>query len=344
MTRVGQATEELDELQGQLERWAAAVYDGAATITGLRTMPGHVGRSFGFDVVHHGEVLDTLVLRMPAKDVRATGNTDVLRQIPLLQALRSSGVPVPEPRWWDEDEQWFGVPFTMVTRLAGDTLNVRAVARSKPASARTEVAIAFGQAVDALAKVHLVPWKQVLVGWEEPRQLDDEVRFWDHLLDTAAGAEWVPMGRAVRDRLLATIPGRPEIGVFHGDYQTSNLLYDNGVLVAVLDWEISGIGAQLLDLGWLLMMNDPASWFDGERLAIVPPFESLVTRYAKATGREVDLAEVAWYRALSGYRFGVISCFNVMLHRTGQRPDPEWDRIAPSVPYLFGRASELLGG
>ena len=48
------------------------------------------------------------------------------------------------------------------------------------------------------------------------------------------------------------------------------------------------------------------------------------------------------YRALAGYRFGAISCFNVMLHRRGKRHDPEWDLIAPSVKTLFGRAKELL--
>ena len=139
------------------------------------------------------------------------------------------------------------------------------------------------------------------------------------------------------------MPADPDIGVFHGDYQTGNLLFDEGQLVAVLDWEISGIGAQLLDLGWLLMMNDPASWANGEALATVPPFDELVERYAVASGRYVRLDEVAWFRALAGYRFGVIACFNVMLHRTGKRPDPEWDNIAPSVPRLFGRALELLG-
>ncbi len=90
--------------------------------------------------------------------------------------------------------------------------------------------------------------------------------------------------------------------------------------MAVLDWEISGIGAQLLDLGWLLMMNDTESWSDGAGLAAVPPFDRLVATYAAAVGRSVSLDDVAWYRALSGYRFGVISCFNVMLpHRQAPR-------------------------
>jgi aminoglycoside phosphotransferase (APT) family kinase protein len=110
----------------------------------------------------------------------------------------------------------------------------------------------------------------------------------------------------------------------------------------VLDWEISGIGAQLLDLGWLLMMNDPASWADGDGLSIVPSFADLVARYAAATGRTLSLADLAWYRALSGYRFGVISSFNLMLQQTEAQPDPYWNRIAPSVPFLFGRARELL--
>ena len=33
------------------------------------------------------------------------------------------------------------------------------------------------------------------------------------------------------------------IGLFHGDFQTSNLLFNEGVLEAVLDWEISASAA-----------------------------------------------------------------------------------------------------
>jgi aminoglycoside phosphotransferase (APT) family kinase protein len=112
----------------------------------------------------------------------------------------------------------------------------------------------------------------------------------------------------------------------------------------VLDWEISGIGAQLLDLGWLLMMNDEQSWAEAPGFGTVPPFDELAERYGAARGHDVTLDDLAFYRALSGYRFGVISGLNVMLHRTGKRHDPEWERIALSVPHLFGRAADLLSG
>lgn len=335
---------DLGTLQAQLERWAEVHYHEGVTVAGLTTMPGHAGLSFGFRVEHRGRALDDLVMRVPPKGVRRSGNTDVLRQVPLLQAMARCGVPVAEVVWWDADERWFEVPYLMVRRLPGSTWNVREAVATGRAGEAAEV---FRQAVEALAAVHRVPWQTELAGWEEPKELADEVVFWDRLLDKASESSvgdpaWAALGRQTRSLLLRTLPTDPMVGVFHGDFQTNNLLFHEGRLQAVLDWEISGIGAQLIDLGWLVMMNDPQSWADGAALDAVPPFAELLGWYSAAADRPVTLDDVAWYRALSGYRFGVISCFNVMLHRAGKRPDPEWDRIAPSVPYLFGRAAELV--
>jgi aminoglycoside phosphotransferase (APT) family kinase protein len=331
---------DLVALHGQLEQWAAAHYDEGVTATRPEVMPGHAGLSFGFRVERHGAVLDDLVVRLPPAGVRRSGNTDVLRQVPLLRALARGGVPVAPVPWWDADERWFGVPYIMTTRLPGDTYVMR-----DPAAVHGDLSPAdvLGQAVAALAQVHLVEWRTELAGWEAPKELDAEIRFWDPLLEKS-GDEHIDLGRRVGELLRDRMPETRHLGIFHGDFQTNNVLFHDGRLVAVLDWEISGIGDQLLDLGWLLMMNDAASWADGNGLPPMPPFGELVDRYAVATGREVSLDDVAWYRALSGYRFGVISCFNVMLHRSGKRPDPEWDRIEPSIPHLFGRAEEVLRG
>src|SRR5688500_5775281 len=107
------------------------------------------------------------------------------------------------------------------------------------------------------------------------------------------------MGERTRDLLLANLPDDPHVGVFHGDFQTGNILFEGSTVVAVVDWEISGIGAQLIDIGWLLFMNDAATWFDGAGLERVPPFEDIVRWYSAAVGRAVSLEDVAFYRALS---------------------------------------------
>jgi aminoglycoside phosphotransferase (APT) family kinase protein len=326
-------------LQAQLDHWAAVHYHEGTTISDLRPMPGHAGLSFGFTVSDPAGVIDRLVMRMPPKGVRRSGNTDVLRQVPLLRALAASGVPVAVVVWWDADEQWFEVPYFMVRFLEGETYAVR-----EPAPVFDGIACAdvLRSAVEALALVHRVPHEQVLADWEPARELATEIDFWQPILQKAAEPEWIAMGERTRELLLRRLPASPDVGVFHGDFQTNNVLFDGASVVALLDWEISGVGAQLLDMGWLLFMNDAASWYDNAGLERVPPFEQLVAWYASAVGRPVALDDVAFYRALAGYRFGVISGLNVMLHRTGKRHDPEWERIALSVPSMFGTACALL--
>src|SRR5215207_6608727 len=110
-----------DILRAQLDRWAGAHYHEGTTIRDLHPMPGHAGLSFGFTVADASSELDRLVVRMPPKGVRRAGNTDVLRQVPLLKAMRSNGVPVAPVVWWDADEQWFDVPYFMVRYLPGET-------------------------------------------------------------------------------------------------------------------------------------------------------------------------------------------------------------------------------
>ncbi len=342
------AGSELAVLQAQLERWAGAHYHEGAVVRELRAMPGHAGLSFGFSVADPTGELDRLVVRMPPKGVRRAGNTDVLRQVPLLRGLAAAGVPVAPLVWWDADERWFDVPYFMTRFLPGHTYDVRSPA---PEVADLACADVLRAAVEALAQVHAVDHEVALAGWEAPRELAAEIEFWVPLLAKAAEPGWAELGRRTHDLLVRNVPADPRVGVFHGDFQTNNVLFRAGgpsaapvEVVAVLDWEISGIGAQLLDLGWLLFMLDAGSWAEGHgALAHVPPFEQLVGWYAAASGRPVELDDVAFYRALSGYRFGVISGLNVMLHRTGKRPDPEWERIALSVPSMFTRACELLG-
>jgi len=327
-------------LQAQLERWAAAHYDEGVVVEEVRAMPGHAGLSFGFGLRDARGVVDRLVMRVPPKGVRRAGNTDVLRQVPLLLALAAEGVPVPPLVWWDADERWFDVPYFMVRFLPGETFVVR---DPDPVFAGVPTADVIRAAVEALALVHLVDHRRALATWEPARELLTEIDFWVPLLDKAAEPAWAELGRRTRDLLVHRLPADPAVGVFHGDFQTGNVLFDGTRVVALLDWEISGIGAQLMDLGWLLFMNDPGSWVDVEGRSSFPPFDDVVGWYAAATGRPVTLDDLAFYRALSGYRFGVISGLNVMLHRTGKRPDPEWERIAPSVGTMFTRAIELLG-
>ena len=71
--------------------------------------------------------------------------------------------------------------------------------------------------------------------------------------------------------------------------------------------------------------------------------DEIVNAYTEAAGFPVSIAEVRWFRAFAGYRFGVITCFNLMLHRRGKRLDPLWEETAKSAPRMFEHGLELLG-
>ena len=334
---------DLNVLQNQLQAFAVAHYGKDAVVNQVEVMPGHAGLSFGFTVGYQegGQSRqESLVMRVPPKGVRQSGNTDVLRQVPLLQALKRTGVPVPTVRRFGSDLRWFEVPYIMVERLPGRTFRSSEPDPSFDLSPQG-MARLYRQAVQALTQLHRLDWQKELAGWETPRSLETEIRFWDSILAKAAEPQWITQGQAVRALLLQRQPQNPPIGLFHGDFQGSNFLFDGETLVAVLDWEISGIGGQLLDLGWLLVFTDPESWdTECKPIPSVPPAAELIALYEEGMQRSVP--DSAWYRALAGYRFGVISGLNVMLHRRGKRHDPEWEKIAPSVPFLFGCAKELL--
>ena len=150
-------------IPARLPAWAAAHYGPDAVVDRVDRMPGNAGISFGFDVVEAGR-RERLVIRVPPPGVRRQGNTDVLRQVPILQAAASVGVPVAAVRWWDDDEQWFGVPYLIVDRLPGRSGN-----RWYPSAGGAPMSPAkFRQAVEALVAIHDIPWVEALDGWAEP--------------------------------------------------------------------------------------------------------------------------------------------------------------------------------
>lgn len=335
-------TEELTRRLGLFCR--ARLQDPEAEVTRVEKAPGHAGFSYFFDVKSRG-LTESYVIRLPPPGVKLEGTADVMRQVRALRALEGTDVPRPPLVWWGEDPEWFGTPYFVTRRLSGRVLTREGsdwLMEMAP-DVRRRMA---EQAMTALAGIHQVDWKQKAESLGPPLDLAIDVLRWERFRERAAEPEAMALGPKVRDRLLERLPGTPQIGMFHGDYQWSNLLYGtDGTLLAVLDWELVGIGAVLNDLGWILTFSDPKAWALPEALfgaGLLPDPEALLEMYAIALGSEPR--DVAWFRALAAYKFAVITGFNLMLHRRGKRHDPEWEVLKDSIPTLLAYALECLGG
>ena len=329
-----------NDLAARLRRLIETECGAGSQVANLGMMEdGHAGLTFGFDVLNAaGEPLNSYVLKLAPVGVRRRGNTDVYRQAPLLRGLKAAGVAVPAVPWASPDETMLGTPFIVMERLPGRIFLVWEPHSSFP---RDPVRLrgVWLEAARLLAQLHRVDWRAALPDWENPRPLREELGMWTPLLRHAQDANWLAAGTELNGLLAEHLPDEHPIGVIHGDFQPGNILYVDGRAHALIDWELASIGAQGLDLGWLLMMSDGRAWDPAWRPVAPVSSDDLIGAYRDAGGPA--LANMQWYQALAHFRLGAIACLNVKLHRTGKRADHLWERFAPSISTLFARGIEL---
>ena len=322
--------------------------DPDATVGEPKALPGHAGLSYSFEVTARVGAPPTpqterLVIRLAPEGVPIAGPTDVVRQARIMASLAGTAVPVPAVKWYDSDLRWFGRPFFVVGFLTGDKL---ALGERTYAAAETHSMVT--QAVEALAALHAVPWEPRREAWGEPLSLADEMKRLDNLLDRPTlDPKVVGRGPLLRERLRQSLPPpeRVHVGCVHGDFQWSNLFVrrrspqGSHRLGAVADRRDLDRPRMALPVFRPRELGNPRP----DTVSTFCSPDEIAKLYASKASSAVDIEQVRWFRAFAGYRFGVITAFNLMLHRRGKRPDPTWEDIALSGPRLFERGLELLG-
>ena len=331
---------DLDELTRCLGPFCAAKYPTSdVEVFDVHHMPGHAGFAYGFSVRTSNRT-ESWFIRLPPPNVNWRGTADVLRQVEVLTALDGTDVPHCTVKWSGSDLEWFGSPYFVVPRLDGDVMRIGPGEWVEKLSEKQKLELAR-QVMSALAKIHTIdPMKTPYLGNAVP--FVEDVERWDRFYERAADRELLARVPECREQLLKTLPKEAPVGIFHGDFQTSNLFCSvEGKLLAVIDWELTGIGATLNDVGWICTFSDRKAW-GGEgagRPVFLEP-EILVDLYVEAYGD--PLPNLNWFRALAAYKFAIITGFNLSLHRRGKRVDPTWEQTRLSMEPLIHRAIELL--
>lgn len=311
-----------------------------AAISAIAPLPGHAGLGFSFTAsLPAGArrfVVRTIEAGTPAK-----GPADVVRQARIMQSLHEAGVPTPRMVSFGDETSPLGRPYFIGEFVEG---------YQTPADWRlvTDHDRQLGRrAMAALTLIHRADWRSRQEVFGAYQDLETEFerlrKLYDRpTIDIAEGGRLVEL----QDRLVATIPRDATTGCVHGDFHWGNIIFGEDEVRAILDWEISFIGPTLLDVGWIAFYADGQS-FSGamaegsKRFGLTP--EELVDAYQAACAAPVPTQQIAWFRAFSAYRYGIISLFNCMLHRRGKRHDPMWEDVIQSVPQMMERGLEVLG-
>lgn len=324
----------------RLEAWAHATHGPGVAVSGVRSLGGHSMVTVGFDMRRDGAVLERLVLKLPPQGVNRQNNFDVLRQVPILQALQRNGVPAPLAVHWSDDDRFFGSPYLMMSRLPGASLPD--LFGPLAGQGVVDAPAPFGEAVAALVRLHGIDARRELGDWNAERLPPAEIAHWLQVMGKSSQRDWIALAHQVHDRLLAGIPAEVPIGVVHGDYYSNNWVFDAKRLAGIVDWEGASIGPSLLDLGWLAMMYDRQSWGPVRRASMNwhPGPDELIALYRRLSPRPVR--DVEWYRALAGYRLACITAYYVERHRSGRIDNPAWEVLGESAPFMLRRALALL--
>ncbi|WP_289014427.1 phosphotransferase family protein, partial [uncultured Methylobacterium sp.] len=119
----------------------------------------------------------------------------------------------------------------------------------------------------------------------------------------------------------------------HGDFRTGNYMVDSEGLTAILDWEFSGWGDPLSDLGWFCA----ACWRFGQtekEAGGIAPRAAFYRGYEAQIGRPIDDAAVRYWEVVAHLRWAVIALEQAYRHISGAEPSLELALTGRLVPDL----------
>ena len=275
--------------------------------------------------VDGGEV--AAVLRLSPPGARPSGPADMARQARIMSALSDAGAAVPRILASSAEPVLDGRPFVLMERVEG-----LGFVAARPDHDTLDL---LRSAFSALRVVHSLPLARSGIGEEEPMPPRGEVERWRRLR-TRAPEDVVAGAPRLEERLLSRVPAAATPVLVHGDYHLGNMLFRDGRVVAIVDWEIAELGQGPLDESSLCL------------LVLHPTFGA--THLGEDHGLTPDtmlsladpIPDVEWFLAATCHKYGAILAYNLGLHLRGKRHDPHYEDLAAGIPLFFETGLQLL--
>jgi len=153
----------------------------------------------------------------------------------LLQLLHSVGVAAPRPYHFDQSGEIFSTPYIVIEYIEG-----------QPEFAPADLPDFILQFATHLCRIHKVDASKLDLSFlpQQAQILTDRLRARPENVDDS-----LDEGR-IRDALETVwpIPQRNTPALLHGDFWPGNLLWRDGELAAIIDWEDAALGDPLADV------------------------------------------------------------------------------------------------
>ncbi|GLU39263.1 phosphotransferase family protein [Pseudomonas sp. NBRC 100443] len=298
---------------------------GSVEVSRLEPLPGGFGKQtyFASYLRQPGAEPSELVVRKtdPAP-IMSHGACDLESEYALLKTLARIDYPAPKPQDFAKGFKNLDADFYTMDRIAGSTQGTFLGGLSGEVEEDL-----FMQLAERLGQLHALPlemFADYIEQYEDPRILSGSVedcyRYnlegWyrymareDHLPS--------PYMRWLLHWLSHNIPkdARKPILV-HGDFNIHNILFDQGKLTAVLDWECSGFGAPEQDLAYIKPhISQHIEW------------DRFVNHYLAHGGLEVNPAAMAFGFVYSALRTNLAGNRGTSNMQSGRNQDLRYTMV-----------------
>ncbi|HUV11546.1 MAG TPA: phosphotransferase family protein [Acidimicrobiia bacterium] len=270
-----------------------------------------------------GPVTEHLVLRMAPMAPGLFPDYDLGAQHAAQTAAAAAGVPIAAPLVLEVDPAWLGAPFVVMPRVDGHI-----VGEAPAFDPWVEGLGAPGQAemheefLEVLARIHGAAVEPAAAGGVPVRGDDAELAYWeDYLRWSSDGTPLPQLADALewcRTHAPARAP-RPPV-LCWGDVRFGNLVFGNDLrLRAVLDWDMTVIGAREHDLAWLTSLTTTMTNLTGTRVEGFPDRDGTIAQYEERTGHE--LHEFDWYETFALVRStAIMTRIGLLARAAGEQP------------------------
>jgi len=209
---------------------------------------------------------------------------DIAREYRLMAEVGAAGIPAPKVLHLEEDAAAIGGRFMLMAHVDGVVYGSR-----DPRLAGDPDLLAGVQAqfVEMLARIHATP-QTTLPGFADgPTSARAEVEVCRRRLHRIERLP-APILRRTLDVLDRLAPETPRLALLHGDYRLPNLMWKDGRLAGVLDWELARVGDPLSDLAFTQTVGIGPCAIENE----------LAERYTAISGVEIDEKRILYYKLL----------------------------------------------
>jgi len=250
---------------------------------------------FTLNYTYPEEKSERLVLRAGPRGAGLFPSYDMEMQARTIRALKASAIPVPLVRWYEPDTAVIGTPFFIMEFIEGEVPSDTAPGFHGQGlffdATESERVAMWRAGIENMAALHGLDWKNLelpaMPGWAD--NAEEAIASQIQLLEN-----WIRWGKMENIELIqrgmlwlkqTPVPSE-RLSLLWGDARPGNIIYREGMPVALLDWELASVGLPEFDLFYWWWSSVILAQVNGvESLKGLPDRAMTIAMYEKATGR-----------------------------------------------------------